>query len=82
MEHIFRRAIMTAQHGFDPGEQLVHFEWLCQIIVSPGPQAMYTIAYRRMRGQNHRREQIFPGPEFAQQGDPVFVRQAAIEHHG
>ena len=57
----------AAQQGADAGQNLLHVEGLCHVIIGAGDQ--------------HRHDAPGAAP-FLEHGDAVLFRQADVEHHG
>ncbi len=71
-----------AQQRFQTGDQLLERERLHQIIVGAAAQPLHPILHAAAGGEHEHRQGILAVADLAQDGEPIVVRQAEIEHQG
>lgn len=69
------------QQGLQAGGEFTQVEWLEQIVVGPGLQAVDTIGHRISRGEDQHRDFEALAALLLQQLEAIFVGQAEVEHH-
>ena len=69
------------RQGPQPRQQLLHLEWLGEVVVGPGIQALDPFGETPARRKNQHRNASSGSANPAAQLQPVDIRQAEVEHH-
>jgi hypothetical protein len=71
----------AAQHGPDPGDDLLEAEGFRHVVVAADGEACHLVRGLVAGGEEQHRHDPAPLAQLARHGEPVHVRQHHVEHH-